>query len=118
VLVLTRRTGDSIVIGHRIVVTVLDVRGDQVRIGIDAPREVQVHREEVYRQLVAENAAAVASVERVDALRARLRRRSAAGAAGEGHDAVGAPDPAGSRPHRTPPRGPRAEGGAASPPSG
>lgn len=60
-LVLTRRLGESIVIGNDVVVTVLEVRGDQVRIGIDAPRSVQVHREEVYRAVERENAAAVAS---------------------------------------------------------
>ncbi len=72
-LVLTRRVGDSIVIGHEVVVTVLEVRSDQVRIGIDAPREVTVHREEVYRQMMEEDDQAVASVERIDALRQRLR---------------------------------------------
>lgn len=60
-LVLTRRTGESIVIGNNIVVTVLEVRHDQVRIGIDAPRTVQVHREEVFNQVLRENTAAVAS---------------------------------------------------------
>jgi carbon storage regulator len=76
VLVLTRRVGDSIVIGHEVVVTVLEVRSDQVRIGIEAPREVTVHREEVYRQMVEQNAQAVESaegVERINALRRRLR---------------------------------------------
>jgi carbon storage regulator len=48
VLVLTRRANQSIMIGEDIVVTVLDVRGDQVRIGIKAPRSVDVHREEVF----------------------------------------------------------------------
>ncbi len=75
-LVLTRRVGDSIVIGHEVVVTVLEVRSDQVRIGIEAPREVTVHREEVYRQMVEQNAQAVESaegVERINALRRRLR---------------------------------------------
>jgi carbon storage regulator len=48
VLVLTRRANQSIMIGDDVVVTVLDVRGDQVRIGIKAPRSVDVHREEVY----------------------------------------------------------------------
>ena len=47
-LVLTRRANQSIMIGDDIVVTVLDVRGDQVRIGIKAPRAVGVHREEVF----------------------------------------------------------------------
>jgi len=51
VLVLTRRANQSIMIGDDIVVTVLDVRGDQVRIGIKAPRSVDVHREEVYLAL-------------------------------------------------------------------
>ena len=62
-LVLTRRTGESIVIGNDVVVTVLEVRHDQVRLGIDAPRSIQVHREEVFRQMERENAAAVESAE-------------------------------------------------------
>lgn len=57
-LVLSRRAGESVVIGDDVVVTVLEVRGDVVRVGIDAPRSVQVHREEVYRELQAANAAA------------------------------------------------------------
>jgi carbon storage regulator len=51
VLVLTRRPGESVMIGDDVVITVLDVRGDVVRVGIKAPRSVQVHREEVYREL-------------------------------------------------------------------
>jgi carbon storage regulator len=51
VLVLTRRPGESVMIGDDVVVTVLDVRGDVVRLGIKAPRSVQVHREEVYEEL-------------------------------------------------------------------
>lgn len=70
-LVLTRRAGESIVIGNDIVVTVLEVRGDQVRIGIDAPRSVSVHREEIFRAVERENAAAVAAAEQT---RAVLRR--------------------------------------------
>jgi carbon storage regulator len=50
-LVLTRRSNQSIMIGRDIVVTVLEVRGEQVRIGIKAPREVEVHREEVFEAL-------------------------------------------------------------------
>ena len=46
-LVLTRRVNEKILIGDNIVVTVLEVRGDQVRLGIDAPRDVRVFREEV-----------------------------------------------------------------------
>lgn len=74
-LVLTRRTGESIVIGNDIVVTVLEVRHDQVRIGIDAPRSVQVHREEVFAQVMQENAAAVASA--ADLANPLLRRPAA-----------------------------------------
>jgi carbon storage regulator len=62
-LVLTRKPGESIIIGNDIVVTVLEVRSDQIRIGIDAPRSISVHREEVYLQVVRENAAAVASAD-------------------------------------------------------
>ena len=54
-LVLTRRTNESIVIGPDITVTVLDIRGDQVRLGIRAPREVTVHREEVFAEIRREN---------------------------------------------------------------
>ena len=50
-LVLTRRSGESVMVGDDVVITVLDVRGDVVRVGIKAPRSVQVHREEVYREL-------------------------------------------------------------------
>ncbi|MEU8229693.1 carbon storage regulator CsrA [Actinoplanes sp. NPDC048967] len=54
-LVLTRRAGESVMIGDDVVVTVLETRGDVVRIGINAPRSVQVHREEVYQELQAVN---------------------------------------------------------------
>jgi carbon storage regulator len=55
VLVLTRRVGESIVIGNDVVVTVLEVRGEVVRVGIDAPREVAVHRQEVFDEVAAAN---------------------------------------------------------------
>ena len=54
-LVLTRRANQSIMIGPDIVVTVLDVKGDQVRIGIRAPKSVTVHREEVLAELTKAN---------------------------------------------------------------
>lgn len=50
-LVLTRRANQSIVIGRDVTVTVLEIRGDQVRLGITAPRSVSVHREEVWLEL-------------------------------------------------------------------
>ncbi len=54
-LVLTRRANQSIIIGNDIIVTVLEIRGDQVRLGITAPRSVSVHREEVYAEIQREN---------------------------------------------------------------
>ena len=57
-LVLTRRVGESILIGDEIVVTVLELNRDQVRIGIRAPRSVTVHREEVYQEILLSNQAA------------------------------------------------------------
>lgn len=72
-LVLSRRAGESVVIGHDVTITVLEVRGDLVRIGIDAPRSVQVHREEVYKELQESNrVAATASEDAVAALTAQL----------------------------------------------
>lgn len=58
-LVLTRKVDQSIMIGDQIRIVVVDVRGDQVKIGIDAPREIMVHREEVYLEIQAENQRAV-----------------------------------------------------------
>jgi carbon storage regulator len=50
-LVLSRKKNESIVIGDNIVITVVDVRGDKVRLGIDAPKDVPVHRREVYEAI-------------------------------------------------------------------
>ena len=75
-LVLTRRAGQSIVIGHDITVTVLDVRGDQVRLGINAPRTVDVHREEVFLELQRANrAAASAPSDAVSSLGSLVKKR-------------------------------------------
>lgn len=72
-LILTRRVGESIMIGDDIVLTVSEVRGDAVRIGIQAPRSVQVHREEVYRELQKANKQAVSTSDgALDALRDAL----------------------------------------------
>lgn len=60
-LVLSRKSNESIVIAGEITVTVLEIRGDQVRLGIDAPRSVTVHREEIHAELVRANRASASA---------------------------------------------------------
>ena len=59
-LILTRRVGESVVIGEDVTVTVLGVKGNQVRIGINAPKHVAVHREEIFERIKSGRAAATA----------------------------------------------------------
>ncbi len=54
-LVLSRQRDESIIIGDNIVITIVDVRGDKVRLGIQAPKEISVHRREVYEAIQREN---------------------------------------------------------------
>jgi carbon storage regulator len=61
VLILTRRVGESVIVCDDIVISVIEVRGDAVRIGIQAPRSVSVHREEVYLELQRANEQAASS---------------------------------------------------------
>ena len=68
-LVLTRHVHQSIVIGHDVIVTVLEVRGDQVRLGITAPKDIQVHREEVFAALTAANRQAATSASELEVLK-------------------------------------------------
>lgn len=61
-LVLTRKIGEAIVIDDNIKITVVQVKGKQVRIGVDAPKETKIHREEVYQSIQEENRAAMNSM--------------------------------------------------------
>jgi carbon storage regulator len=50
-LILSRRVGETLMVGDEVTVTVLGIKGNQVRIGIDAPKDIQVHREEIYNKI-------------------------------------------------------------------
>ena len=65
-LILTRRVGETLMIGDEVTVTVLGVKGNQVRIGINAPKTVAVHREEIYQRIKGEHEADNAPGESTD----------------------------------------------------
>jgi carbon storage regulator len=67
-LALTRKKGEALVINNNIEVTILDMRGDQIKIGVSAPKDVPIYRKEVYLQIQKENEEA-SSVNSLDALR-------------------------------------------------
>ena len=70
-LALTRKKGEALVINNNVEITILEIRGYQIKIGVNAPKEVPVYRKEVYLQIQKENEAA-ASVENLAALRQLL----------------------------------------------
>lgn len=70
-LALTRKKGESLVINNNIEILILEVRGDQIKIGITAPKDVPIYRKEVYKQIQEENKASV-SAEGLEALKKLL----------------------------------------------
>ena len=70
-LALTRKKGEALVINNNIEITVLEIRGDQIKLGITAPKDVPVYRKEVYRQIQKENQEAI-SLDGIEALKGIL----------------------------------------------
>jgi carbon storage regulator len=64
-LILSRKVNEKVVIGDNISVSIIEIRGDQVRIGIDAPKVIKVFRQEVFDAIMAENKAASASIAKI-----------------------------------------------------
>jgi carbon storage regulator len=65
VLALTRKIGERIVIGDNIIVTIVDIKGDSIRVGIDAPKAVKIYRGEIYDEIVAENQKAATPLSKI-----------------------------------------------------
>ena len=70
-LALTRKKGESLVINNNIEITVLEIRGDQIKLGIQAPKDVPIYRKEVYLQIQSENEAA-SGVDNIEVLKGLL----------------------------------------------
>ncbi|MCD6046142.1 MAG: carbon storage regulator CsrA [Gammaproteobacteria bacterium] len=66
-LILSRRVGETIIIGDNVTVTVIGIQGNQIRIGVNAPSDISVHREEIYRKIEAEKASLAHSGEETPA---------------------------------------------------
>lgn len=76
-LVLTRKKGQALMIGHDIELSIIDIQGDQVRIGIKAPKSISVHRKEVYEEIRKENLSAVAGKDTdVEKLNVQFKKNS------------------------------------------
>lgn len=67
-LALTRKKGDSLILNNNIEITILEIKGDQVKVGIQAPKEVSIYRKEIYLQIQQENEASM-KAESIDAIK-------------------------------------------------
>lgn len=74
-LVLTRRIGESIIIGQNIKVMVTDIQGNQVRLGIEAPKEITVHRGEIYERIREQNMKAIQSAKNASDILSKLGKK-------------------------------------------
>jgi len=75
-LVLTRKKGQALMIGHDIELSIIDIQGDQVRIGINAPKNVAIHRKEIYEEIRKENLSAIAGKNTdIQALNEKFRKK-------------------------------------------
>ncbi|WP_307781321.1 carbon storage regulator CsrA [Agilicoccus flavus] len=92
-LVLSRRPQQSLLIGHDVVVTVLEVNGDTVRIGIKAPSDVDIHREEIYHDLQKANADSAVKPGSAAALAKRIHAASPRGTGADGPTSGGCASP-------------------------
>ena len=68
-LVLTRKSGESFRIGSDVIIRILELKGGHIKIGIDAPSEIGIYREEIYEKVVEENKAALAALKDMDLLK-------------------------------------------------
>ena len=73
-LVLSRKKGESIVIGDNIEISIIDIQGDTIRLGINAPREVQIYRKELYEEIKTENLKATASIDHLQEKLVELKK--------------------------------------------
>ncbi len=105
-LVLSRQRDETIMIGDDIEVTVVDIRGDKVRLGINAPKEVAVHRKEVYDQIKKENREA-AQIKPADLVGLKMPPKVELNRPGSGKTDAGKPSGQPPEPPGAPPAGPK-----------
>lgn len=74
-LILTRKKGETIKIGDDIEITITDIHGDQVKIGVDAPKHIEIHRKEVYLDIQKENEKATSNVSNLFTLLSKIKNK-------------------------------------------